>query len=277
MQGVRQKYGDDRVPVLALKAGVDQLLDPPDLDLAWNAVRGAVRGGELTEARLDESLLRILRLKAKLGLPDRPYVTGAGVDRTVGTPEHLRAADRIAERTTTLLVNRDRLLPLSHRTHPRLLVAGADPASPTGTDGPPTTVLANALAELGFTATTLPTGTAPSPATIAEAVTAAATVDAVVVGTYDVDATDSQRTLVSRLAATGRPVIALALRNPYDVARLPEAGAFLASYSWTDVELRAAARVIAGRVGPRGRLPVPVPRADDPAQVLYPIGYGLSY
>ncbi|MBA2698984.1 MAG: hypothetical protein H0U61_09475 [Nocardioidaceae bacterium] len=38
MQGVRDKYGDARVPVLALKAGVDMLLMPPDLDLAYNAV-----------------------------------------------------------------------------------------------------------------------------------------------------------------------------------------------------------------------------------------------
>lgn len=45
MQGVREKYGDDRVPVLALKAGVDQLLNPPSLDIAWNAVLTAVRQG----------------------------------------------------------------------------------------------------------------------------------------------------------------------------------------------------------------------------------------
>ncbi|MGW2691330.1 glycoside hydrolase family 3 protein [Streptomyces sp. NPDC001296] len=277
MEGVRQKYGDDRVPVLALKAGVDQLLNPPSLDLAWNAVLSAVRSGELTEARLDESLLRVLRLKAKLGLLDRPYVTAAGVDRTVGTPGHLRTADRVADRTTTLLVNQRGLLPLSRRTHRRILVVGADPASPSGTDGPPTTVLANALTALGFTATALSTGTAPTAAAIEKAVTAAGDADAVVVGTYNVTASSSQRTLVTRLAATGRPVVALAVRNPYDVAQLPDATACLASYSWTDVELRAAARVIAGRVRPRGRLPVPVPRADDPTQVLYPLGYGLSY
>ncbi len=105
MEGVRTKYGDDRVPVLALKAGVDQLLNPPDLDLAWNAVLMAVRNGELTEARLDESVLRILRLKTRLGLFRAPYVSRGGVDRTVGVRAHLRAADRIAERTTTLLVN----------------------------------------------------------------------------------------------------------------------------------------------------------------------------
>ncbi|MFF5984741.1 glycoside hydrolase family 3 protein [Streptomyces olindensis] len=277
MEGVRTKYGDDRVPVLALKAGVDQLLNPPDLDLAWNAVLTAVRGGELTEARLDESVLRILRLKAKLGLFRSPYVTQDGVDRTVGTRAHLAAADRIAERTTTLLVNEGRLLPLSRRRHPRVLVVGADPASPSGTTGPPTGVLAGALTELGFTATALSTGTTPSAAAIARAVAAARDADAVVAATYNVGAGSAQKTLVEQLAATGRPVVAVAIRNPYDVAHLPSATACLAAYSWTDVELRAAARVVAGRVEPRGKLPVAVRRADDPEQVLYPIGYGLTY
>ncbi|MEU1200501.1 glycoside hydrolase family 3 N-terminal domain-containing protein [Streptomyces sp. NPDC005813] len=277
MEGVRTKYGDDRVPVLALKAGVDQLLNPPSMEVAWNAVLNAVRGGELTEARLDESILRILRLKSKLGLLSDPYVSDAGVDRVVGIPAHLREADRIAERTTTLLVNKEGLLPLSRRRTPKVLVVGADPASPSLSDGPPTTVLAGALTELGFTATALSTGTAPSSATIAKAVAAAKDVDAVVVGTYNVTAAGSQKTLVDQLVATGVPVIAVAIRNPYDVAQLPGVGACLAAYSWTDVELRAAARVIAGRVRPRGELPVPVQRADDPTKELYPIGYGLRF
>ncbi|MFC7305419.1 glycoside hydrolase family 3 protein [Streptomyces monticola] len=277
MQGVRTKYGDDRVPVLALKAGVDQLLNPPKPEVAWNAVLKAVQDGELSEARLDESLLRILELKARRGLFKSPYVTHQGVDRTVGTRAHLATADRIADETTTLLVNEGGLLPLSARTQGKVLVVGADPASPSGTTGPPTAVLAKALTELGFTATALSTGTAPAQAKINEAVAAAAGKDAVVVGTYNVSATSSQRTLVNALLATGVPVVAVAIRNPYDIAQLPSVKACLASYSWTDVELRAAARVIAGRVGPEGRLPVPVQRADDPTQVLYPVGHGLSY
>ena len=277
MEGVRQKYGDDRVPVLALKAGVDQLLNPPSLDVAWNAVLKAVQGGELTEARLDESILRVLRLKARLGLFEDVYVSRAGVDRTVGTRAHLAAADRIAERTTTLLVNSAGLLPLSRRTHGKVLVVGADPASPSGTTGPPTGVLAAALGESGFTATARSTGTDPSAAVVSAAVAAAREADAVVVATYNVTARGAQKTLVEQLVATGKPVVAVAVRNPYDVAQLPSVTAYLASYSWTDVELRAAARVIAGRVRPRGKLPVAVQRADDPAQVLYPVGHGLSY
>lgn len=279
MEGVRTKYGDDRVPVLALLAGVDQLLNPPNLSVAWNAVLEAVRGGEISEARVEESVLRILRLKSKLGLFRDPFVSGRGVDRTVGIRKHLLDADRIAERTTTLLADPGALLPLSRRTHRRLLVVGADPASPSGTTGPPTATLAGAFAELGFAATVLSTGTAPNQAKIAEAVAAAQGRDAVVVATYNITTGSTQRTLVDALVATGVPVVAVAIRNPYDAAHLTGRGvaAVLASYSWTDVELRAAARVIAGRARPEGRLPVPVQRADDPARVLYPVGHGLSY
>lgn len=279
MEGVRTKYGDDRVPVLALLAGVDQLLNPPDLSVAWNAVLDAVRGGEISEARIEESILRILRLKSRLGLFRDPFVSHRGVERTVGNRAHRAAADRIAERTTTLLADPGTLLPLSRRTHRNLLVVGADPASPSGTTGPPTSTLANTFGELGFTARALSTGTAPSQAKIAEAVAAAEGRDAVVVATYNVTASSSQRTLVTALVATGVPVVTVAVRNPYDVAHLTgtNVAASLAAYSWTDVELRAAARVIAGRAEPEGRLPVPVQRADDPTQVLYPVGHGLSY
>ncbi|GGO88751.1 glycoside hydrolase family 3 protein [Wenjunlia tyrosinilytica] len=276
MAGVRQKYGDDRVPVLALKAGADQLLNPPDLDVAWNAVLAAVRSGELTERRLDISLTRILELKLRKGLFTHPYVTHRGVDRTVGIRAHLAAADRITERTTTLLRNDGGLLPLT-AARPRILVVGADPAAPSGTGGPPTAVVAAALGELGHSASAVSTGIAPGQAQIDRAVAAAASADAVVVLTYNVTAASTQRGLVQALLDTGKPVAQIAVRNPYDIAQLPGIKAALATYSWTDVALRAAARALTGRVSPTGRLPVAVPRADDPAKALYPIGYGLTY
>ncbi|MGW3009028.1 glycoside hydrolase family 3 protein [Streptomyces sp. NPDC001219] len=277
MEGVRAKYGDARVPVLALKAGVDQLLNPPDLAVAHGAVLTALRDGELTERDLDAKLLRILLLKERRGLFRDPYTTRQAVDRAVGTRAHLAAADRIADRTTTLLRNDTGLLPLSRRRERRVLVAGVDAAAPSGTGGPPTTVLARALTELGFTATALSTGMTPTQQRIDEAVAALGERDAVVVATYNVTAGSAQRKLVDALLATGKPVVQLAVRNPYDIAQLGGVRAALASYSWTDVELRAAARVIAGRRDPAGRLPVPIMRADAPTRALYQIGHGLTY
>ncbi|MFE1174626.1 glycoside hydrolase family 3 protein [Streptomyces sp. NPDC058773] len=277
MEGVRVKYGDARVPVLALKAGVDQLLNPPDLAVAYGAVLTALKDGELTERDLDAKLLRILLLKERRGLFRNPYTTRQAVNRTVGTPAHLAAADRIADRTTTLLRNDTGVLPLSRRRERRVLVVGVDAAAPSGTGGPPTTVLARALTELGFTATALSTGLTPTQQRIDEAVAALGERDAVVVATYNVTAGSAQRKLVAALLATGKPVVQLAVRNPYDIAQLDGVRAALASYSWTDVELRAAARVIAGRQDPAGRLPVPIMRADAPTRALYRIGHGLTY
>ncbi|MEU3311850.1 glycoside hydrolase family 3 N-terminal domain-containing protein [Streptomyces sp. NPDC006687] len=262
MAGVRQKYGDDRVPVLALKAGCDQLLNAPDLGLAHRSVLAAVASGELTRERVEESVLRILEVKARRGLFEDPYADEARVDALVGTPEHLAVADAVAAGTTTLLANPRGLLPLDASAGPRLLVTGADPASPSGTTGPPTSVLARELTALGCRAQALP----PE-----RAVAAAAGRTAVVVCTYNVPEGESpQRTLVADLVATGVPVVLVALRNPYDPARLPGCAAEVATYTWTDVEMRAAARVLTGARRPSGRLPVPVPGR-------YPLGHGLAY
>lgn len=98
------------------------------------------------------------------------------------------------------------------------------------------------------------------------------------VATYNVTgASTGQIALVAALVATGVPVVQLAIRNPYDVARLDGVAASLAAYGWTDVSMRAAARVMAGKVRPTGKLPVAVPAADDPSRTLYPVGWGLRY
>ncbi|MFJ9340824.1 glycoside hydrolase family 3 protein [Streptomyces sp. NPDC101733] len=262
MAGVRQKYGDERIPVLALKAGCDQLLNPPDLALAQRGVLAAVESGELSRGRIEESVLRILELKARRGLLEDPYTAAPEVDSVVGSAGHLEAADEIAASTTTLLANPRGLLPFDRASAPRLLVTGTDPVSPTGTTGPPTTVLARELTALGCRATAL----AP-----AQAVAAAAGHAAVLVCSYNVPEGESpQRTLVADLIATGVPVVLVAIRNPYDPARLPACAAELATYTWTDVEMRAAARVLTGERRPVGRLPVAVPGR-------YPLGHGLSY
>ena len=66
MAGVREKYGDERIPVLALKAGADMpmMVDTPtdtvSLDVAYRAVLDAVHSGELSEQRIDESVRRVL-------------------------------------------------------------------------------------------------------------------------------------------------------------------------------------------------------------------------
>jgi len=270
MQGVRDKYGDARVPVLALKAGVDMLLMPPDLDLAYNSVLDAVKSGELTEGRINTSVKRILRLKWDLGLVQNPYVDVAHAIEVTRSPAHLQAAQALTDRTPTLVKNSGGLLPLA-KTGQSVLVTGAGVA--------PTAIVADRMRARGANADVQETGTNPTQTTIDAAVAAGQTHDVTVVLTNRAWMASSagQSALVRQLTATGKPVIAVAIRDAYDIAHFTEVPAYVATYSYSGVSLESAVRVLYGEISPQGKLPVTIPTADNPDTVLYPFGYGLSY
>ncbi|MFB4315972.1 glycoside hydrolase family 3 protein [Actinomadura sp. 21ATH] len=282
MQGVRTRYGDERIPVLALKAGVDVLLKPPaDASGAGvfprqlAAVVDAVRSGELTERRIDASVYRILELKRRRGLFRDPYADESRIDRVVGAPAHLAAARRAADRTTTLVRNDAGLLPLA--PGPRNVLV-------TGWGAATTAALAGEFGARGATAAVRETGLSPGRDRIDGAVAAARDADLVVAVTnraWDVKEETGhngpgQMNLVRALVATGKPVVVIAARDPYDIAYFPEARTYLATFSHTAEALRSAARALFGEIEPAGRLPVPIPARDRPG-TLYPFGHGLGY
>ena len=274
MAGVRAKYGDDRVPVLALKAGVDQLLMPPSIDQAYNAVLAAVRSGELTEKRIDESVYRILRMKHQRGVFAAPFVDEDAIDAVVGTPAHQLEAQRISDGTTTLLKDDANVLPIRAAETKTALVTGWGVTS--------TATVAAALAARGVATETFQTGLAPSAATITAAKAKAAQHDLVVVLTNKAWAEDAknatgsgQQQLVKQLLDTGKRVVVVAVRDPYDINRFPLAPTYIASYSYASVSLESAVKVMFGEIAPAGRLPVTIPTADG-GGVLHPYGAGLG-
>ena len=68
---LEKAYPGGEVAVMALEAGCDLLLLPEDLDAAAAAIGAALDAGRLSQARLEESVLRILRLKLEYGLMER--------------------------------------------------------------------------------------------------------------------------------------------------------------------------------------------------------------
>nr|WP_246440416.1 glycoside hydrolase family 3 protein [Saccharothrix tamanrassetensis] len=255
MAGVRQLHSDAEIPVLALKAGVDQLLMPVDLGLAIDSVVAAVRSGELTEQRIDQSVLRVLRMKFLRGMLTSPYVDEDKVDSSVGAPENVAAAKAITDHTVTAV--RNEALPLPTKPTAALV---------TGWGETSTRALAEALG-----GTALPTGSTPTEAQIAAAVQGAGSADVVVVLTNGLSAQPAQQTLLTRLLATGKPVIAVAVQNPYDVAHTA-APNWLATYSHGVGSMESVAKVITGEVKPNGKLPVAVPGPTP-----YPFGHGVSW
>jgi beta-N-acetylhexosaminidase len=134
MEGVRQRHDDGEVAVMAIEAGVDQLLMPPDPAAAVAALRAAVEEGRLTEERVDESVLRVLALKEKRGILEADPVDPSAAPEALGDDE---AAQTVADASVTMLRNEGGLLPLGD-TPVRVEGAGAD-------------VIAAALTEAGVT------------------------------------------------------------------------------------------------------------------------------
>ncbi len=71
-----------------------------------------VKEGKITEARIDTSVSRLLRLKFELGLFDDPYIDAAKATQIVGKPEFVKAGEESQRRAITLLKNENKVLPL---------------------------------------------------------------------------------------------------------------------------------------------------------------------
>ena len=117
MAGLTRIYAADigREAVDAFKAGNDMLLIPPDLDAAYRAMLKAVQNGEISQSRLDDSVLKILKLKASLGLHKARLVDPAALDSTVGKPENVAAGQQMADAAVTLVRENGPVLPLKNR------------------------------------------------------------------------------------------------------------------------------------------------------------------
>jgi len=118
--GVEHLSGPERV-LKALEAGVDQFGG----ESCPEHVVELVNTGRLSEARVDRSVRRLLRLKFQLGLFDNPFVDESQVPQVLGNPASVAAGLDSQQRAMTLLKNEERTLPLQGQ--PKLFVKNIDP------------------------------------------------------------------------------------------------------------------------------------------------------
>jgi beta-N-acetylhexosaminidase len=274
--GALAAYTHQQIITDAINAGDDELLICPEpsggslggavnLPESEQIALNAVDSGQISVARIDQSVSRILHMKASLGLFGNPYTTPGAVTSTVGTPAHLAVMAGAAKDSITLLRNNNGTLPLAANSGKHVLVTGWG----VGT----TQNLANDLTAKGLTTQLLWTGS-PGSAAIAQAVAAAQQNDATVVTSYNAWGDTNQQNLVDALLATGKPVIVAAVGGPYDIAYYPTAPTFLASYDYQPPSLVALADAITG-TAPTGHLPVTIQAV--PGGTLFGYGSGLSH
>jgi len=121
--GIDQIDSDYQKAVMtAINAGVDMNMVPYDYVRFIDVMKKAVAAGDISQARIDDAVRRILRAKFKLGLFEHPYGDPA-LTNTVGSDAHRQLARQAVRESLVLLKNDKDALPIA-KDISTLFVAG---------------------------------------------------------------------------------------------------------------------------------------------------------
>ncbi|HEY8461140.1 MAG TPA: glycoside hydrolase family 3 N-terminal domain-containing protein [Blastocatellia bacterium] len=273
MAGVAARYTPAEAAVKAIKAGADIIEKSPDIDAAVAGIKSAVARGEITEARINASVERILRAKAALGLNVKRTVDLREVDNVMSNPRFNDVAQQIADRSITLVRDEPRRMPLSPKG--RLL-------NVTFTDEDDQAITKVFVDELRSRAAQVESFLLDNRAAESEIARLLARLDE---GKYDavifsvaVRARSGKgsvalppigKRLSDELIRRKPPLTVISFGNPYLLAAMPDAPSYMVAYSPFPVSQRAAAKALFGEIEIGGKLPAAIPG-------LYPRGHGLS-
>ena len=273
MAGVAARYTPAQAAVRSVRAGADVITKSPDIDAAIAGIRDAVAKGEITEARINASVERVLRAKAALGLSVKRAVDLREVDSVMSNPRFNEIAQQIADRSITLVRDEPGRLPLDPKA--RLL-------NVTFTDEEDRAITKVFVDELSSRAAQVESLLLDHHATESDVWHLLARLDE---GKYDavifsvaVRARSGKgsvalppvgKRLSDELIKRKLPLIVVSFGNPYLLATMPNAPSYLLAYSPFEVSQRAVAKAVFGEIEAGGKLPAAIPR-------LYPRGHGLS-
>jgi beta-glucosidase len=256
----------------AVRAGVDQFGGTERADMLVDAVRA----GELTEAELDTSVVRLLTQKFALGLFDNPYVDVDAANRVVGNAAFQAAALDAQRRALVLLENKNRLLPLRPGRPLRVYVHGVSPDAVTREGW--TVVTDPAQAEVAIMRLTAPFERLHPQWIFGQILHE---------GSLAFKDGDADFEVFKRVSALVPTIVTIYLDRPAVVTPLRDgARALLANFGVSDAALFD---VLTGRARPRGKLPFELPSSmeavaaqqpdvpHDSRAPLYPAGFGREY
>jgi beta-glucosidase len=276
---------------LAVNAGIDVEMAG---DMFKSSLKDEIAAGRVAMARVDDAVRRVLRVKFRLGLFDKPDADPADAARQMVTPEARAAARKIAADSLILLKNDRDLLPL--KPVKRLAVIGAiadEPGDHMGSWGAAgrredtVTTLQALKAALPDTDITYHPGCDDACAKDIDftgAVQTALSSDLVVAvlgepwymtaeGTSRtrLGLPNRQQDLLDRLVATGKPVVLVVLAGrPMAITEAVErVPAILYAFSPGTEGGNAIADVLTGKIAPAGKLPMTMPRSVGQVPIYY--------
>ncbi len=272
MGAIKKNYSDEKSAVMAVKAGADVVLLPNDAKKAIDTIEAAVKSGEITEARIDESVRRLLSAKYRLGLAQNRFVDLAKVNQTVEKPENVREANATAEKSITLLRNQNQIFPMNAEKANKTLfvVVAADDDAVEGV------ALMPEIQRRAPRAKIVRLDPRTTKEEYEKVLQDAANFDSIVLAPFvkraalkgTVALPENQTNFVKKIIALKKPVAVVAFGSPYLIRQFPEVQNYVVTYAIEEVAQNAAIKTIFGEVPFSGKLPVSVPG-------IFEIGNGI--
>ncbi len=281
MEAIAKRGTPADIAVGAVLAGADQVVQPPFPIAAFDGLKAAVTDGRLSQARLNESVERLLRAKASLGLHAARLVDLDAIAGSVGGRAHAVVARTLASRSMTLIKDEFHHVPLAiARETPILYLSVLDDPGNWQIAGPSRTFIPELKKRWPqVTSIEVSDRTPLSELDLVRAMTPrfGAVVASVFVrttsGSGRMDLPPELAKLlkdVARAAERARtPFVTTFFGNPYTPMFVPELPAMLLTYDLYDLPELSAVRAIAGEAPIHGRLPVALPG-------MFPVGHGLD-
>lgn len=271
---------------MAVEAGIDMCMVPNDYDFTKLLIE-LVKEGRISEARLDVSVRRILKLKQKLGILDKVSVPSEKDYEKFAAAEHRAAARKTAEEAITLLENRNNILPLKANqkifvtgpaAHSMSMLNGAWTRTWQGVDtlwdDPSNNTILEALKAASANVTYAPGCGIDTELNLTEALNMARQSDVIVACMGEKPSTEkpgdiddlslsrAQLNYLNTLIASGRPVVLVLVENrPRLVSEVADrCAAVIMAFQPGDTGGDVLADILMGKVNPSGKLPLTYPR-----------------
>lgn len=265
MSAIDEFYGPAQGAVKAIKAGADMVLISHTIEkqrAALEAVAAAVESGELSLARIDEAVARVMKLKEKLQL-EEPIQPWEQVKGAIGTEANKAVARKWSEASVTLVKAEGGILPLKRDV--RTLVLWPDIVPVSVADE-----MLSGDGTLGDFLTHYGASVVERKMNSENALDGLSEFEQIVVVTYDASKHPIEQEIASKVVKlAGDRTVAVSVRNPLDILKYPEVQAYLAVYECRPLALSSAAKALLGDLKPAGKLPLEI----SPA---YPFGWSAS-
>ncbi len=269
MKGVVKYFPNGEADVRALIAGNDVLELSENSKRAVKMIRKAIHKGRLSWNQVNNSVKKVLAAKYWVGLNNYKPVDTTEIVTYLNRPEALALKQRLADASVTVLKNDSLLKALDKNKRTALVSLGVTEI--TGFQGELKNYFTNST---NFIASKIVSLT-----DIKRMLEELKTYDQVILGIHDyrkrpgstLDYNNELKLFIAEAAKMN--TITVVFANPYTIAGLPgieQSKTILVNYQNTDEMHKASAKVLTGKMGTSGRLPVNV-------NSFFKYGDGISF